>query len=785
MGPERWVVFAAVALPFVATALVAPIYRVLGDRTGYAGAAVAALSFGLVASQLGTTGTVAVSWIPSMDVAMRFRVDGLAVLFALLASGIGVCIFAYSGRYMAGKPGLPRFYAALLAFMGSILGVAFAADLLFLFLFWELTSVCSFVLIGYHTDDSESQVSARMAMIVTVGGGLCLLAAILLIAVAAELAVGGPASFDLAAVLADESAVRTTLEDSGLFLPVLVLVTVAAGAKSAQVPLQFWLPRAMVAPTPVSAFLHSATMVKVGVYALGRLRPLLGGDEWLAVIATLGLATMTVGAVLAVRATDIKELLAYSTASHLGLMVAGFGFQTHYGAEAGAFHLFNHALFKAALFLVAGIIAHEAGTRRVDELGGLWRDLPVTAAITVVTALSMAGIPPLNGFYSKELLFAAAWDTAQSTGGLAWLYPAAAVFASIFTVLYSLRFLWLFFGDRPDGLGNVHRPSPLLVAPATVLAVVTVLVTALPDLTIEFVVQDAAAATAVAGEDVAVHAELPTELSGPVVMSVIAVGVGLAAFPVYGRVREGVDAVHGASHALHPEQVYRATLRATDRTSTWLDGVVHSGLIRTYVWWVLASASALALAGYAVTGTDPTLGGLDAPIAMVVVLGIAVVAAVAVAQSDSHLTGTLTLGILGFMIAIFYILASGPDLALTQLIVETLVLLIFLLVLEQMPTFYSDIEMRVIARDAVLSAVVGATAFVSALVAAPSANRGLTETAQFYVDSAVPEGGGGNIVNVILTDFRAFDTLGESVVITLAALSVLVLLTMRGRGETQ
>jgi len=788
MAPERWIVVAAVALPFLAAVLVPLGHRLLGDAVGYAGAAAAVSSFVLAASQVGTQGTVSVAWIPSMDVAVRFHVDGLSLLFALLASGIGVTIFAYSAAYMHGKPNLVRFYAALLAFMGSILGVAFAADLVVLFLFWELTSVCSFVLIGYHTDDPESRSSARMAMLVTVGGGLCLLAAVLLLAAGAGVALNGTLFdpvFDLALILDNADTVTASLVERGLFLPVLGLVTVAAGAKSAQVPLHFWLPRAMVAPTPVSAFLHSATMVKVGVYALGRFRPLLGGPAWELLIAPLGLATMTVGAILAVRATDIKELLAYSTASHLGLMVAAFGFQVHYGAEAGAFHLLNHALFKAALFLVAGILAHEAGTRRVDELGGLWRDLPVTAAITGVTALSMAGIPPLHGFYSKELLFAAAWDVATASGGLAWLYPATAVVASVFTVLYSLRFLWLFLGDRPDGLGDVHRPSPALVAPPALLAGGALVVTVLPGRVIDLLAQDAALATATAGETVSVHAELPLKLSGPVVMSLLAVGTGVAAFPASGRVRAAVDRGYWLAGPAHPTAAYHRLLAGIESVSGVVGRRVHSGLIRTYAWWVLAGACTITLAGYATTRASPALAGVSAPVSMVLVLGVAVVAALAVSTSKSHVTGVLTLGILGFMVAIFYILASGPDLALTQLVVETLLLLIFLLVIEELPAFYSELDIGVAVRDAALSLVVGATAFLSVLLVAPPGGSPLSDTARYYVDNAVKEGGGTNVVNVILTDFRAFDTLGESIVIVMAALSVLVLLAMRGRGETR
>jgi len=395
------------------------------------------------------------------------------LLFALLACGIGALIFTYSPAYMHGESGLVRYYAALLAFMGSIVGVALAADLVAIFLFWELTSLASFVLIGYYTADDSSQYAARMAMFITVGGGLFLLVGLLLLSIVAGDVLGPGAAFNLAAMLEESDAMAAALRERGLFLPVLGLLAIGAGTKSAQVPLHFWLPNAMAAPTPVSAFLHSATMVKVGVYFIGRVRPMLVGPEWLFLFATLGLTTMTVCAIMAVASTDIKELLAYSTASHLGLMVAGFGFTSVYGAETGVFHLFNHALFKAALFLVAGIVAHEAGTREIDKLGGLRHDLPVTAVITTVVALSsMAGIPPFNGFYSKELLFEAAAVEAShhhDIGLLGVLYPAVAVFGSIFTVLYSLRFLSLFFGDRPEALGHVHRPPVTLLVPPAVV----------------------------------------------------------------------------------------------------------------------------------------------------------------------------------------------------------------------------------------------------------------------------------------------------------------------------
>ncbi|WP_049927507.1 hydrogen gas-evolving membrane-bound hydrogenase subunit E [Halopiger goleimassiliensis] len=788
MPPELPVVLAAVALPFLAAAATPILYRLLGERTGYAGAAVALASFLLLATQYGAEGVVDLPWIPSLEIALRFYVDGWALLFAMLACGIGTLIFCYSPAYMHGESNLPRFYAALLAFMGSIVGVALAADLIAIFLFWELTSLCSFVLIGHYTADDSSQYAARMAMFVTVGGGLFLLVGLLLLSLVAGdvLATEAAFTFDLAAMLENADAMAAGLREQGLFVPVLALFAIGAGTKSAQVPLHFWLPNAMAAPTPVSAFLHSATMVKVGVYFIGRVRPILVGEEWLFLFATLGLTTMTVCAIMAVAATDIKELLAYSTASHLGLMVAGFGFTSVYGAETGVFHLLNHALFKATLFLVAGIVAHEAGTRDVRELGGLRRDLPITALITVVVALSMAGIPPFNGFYSKELLFEAAVEASHyhDIGVLGWLYPAVAVFGSIFTVLYSLKFLSLFFGDRPDGLGHVHRPATTLVLSPAVLAALALVVSVRPQVAIDAIVQSGVDATALETHEM--HVGVPTSLSPAAAMSAVTIGVGVLAFPVYDRLHRGIRAIPRTAPPLAANWWYDAVVGNLTSAGAWFGARVHNGLLRTYATWTLLATAALALAGFAAARAivPHELFGIDAPPAVALVLLVAVIAGLAVALSRTHIAGVLTLSILGFMVAIFYILASAPDLALTQLVVETLVLLIFLLVIEEIPEYY-EVSLGKYARDAAVSLTVGATVFVAVLASTDARPDGPTEIASEYARMAVPEGGGTNIVNVILVDFRGFDTLGELAVVAMAAISILTLIVMRSGGDEE
>jgi multicomponent Na+:H+ antiporter subunit A len=801
--PTPELVLALVGLPFVGAALAPLVYRVLGERTAYFAAGVAALCLAIVASihTAGMEGLVSFEWVPTLGVALSFYVDGLSLLIAYLATGVGVLILTYSGGYMHGEPGQAKYYATLLAFMGSMLGVALAADLVALFTFWELTSVSSYILIGHYTDETDSLYASRKSMLVTVAGGLFMLVGFALLAWAAG-------TYSIPELLADPAATVEQLRSVGLFVPVLVLVALGAATKSAQVPFHIWLPNAMEAPTPVSAFLHSATMVKAGVYLVGRFRPfflpegaaeLATMTDWSLLFATLGLLTMTVAAMLAVASTDIKELLAYSTASHLGLIIAAFGFANEYGAEAGAFHILNHASFKAALFLVAGIVAHEAGTRKISSLSGLRKHLPVTAVIAVVASLSMAGIPPFNGFYSKELLFEAAYEAAHHFGGLAWLFPVVAVFGSVFTFLYSIKFASLFFGEEPDGLGHVHKPPLAMLAPPAFLGVVVLAISASATLGLgpetpinEFVGH--VYASVVPGEAHGFSIAFPTKLTPYVMMSIATIALGTVAWPFYDRLHRGINAL--LSGPVRANWWYD---NATDGLTTVSErgtGFFRPGLLRTYIVWSVAAVVVLTLGGYLATGVGlPAITGLNEYMVprVIMVLLVAVVGAFAVARAPSHIAGVLTLSIVGFMVAIFYILADAPDLALTQLVVETLVLALFLLVLDQLPSFYGEAKRAVAVRDGVLSVAVGATVFLTVLVTtaaspAPILKNYLVQNAGVPAEHGpifTDAGGGNNIVNVILVDFRAMDTLGEISVVAMAALAVLTLVRMRDRGETQ
>ncbi|WP_435363385.1 hydrogen gas-evolving membrane-bound hydrogenase subunit E [Haloarchaeobius sp. DYHT-AS-18] len=862
MTPDLAVLLALVGLPFLGAAAVPFVFRVLGERTAYFAAAVALVCLGLVSQLYGTHGSAGVEWIPTLDVSLRFYVDGLSLLIATLATGVGVAILTYSGGYMHGEPGQPKYYATLLAFMGSMLGVALAADLITLFLFWELTSLTSFLLIGHYTDQESSQYAARKSMLITVAGGLFMLVGFVILHTVSADALG-QATWALFggenAMLGsaeNAEAMRAAMEEKGIFWLVLALIGIGAAAKSAQVPLHIWLPNAMEAPTPVSAFLHSATMVKAGVYLVGRMRPLFmpegahpGSLElWTLAFATLGLLTMTVTAILAVSATDIKELLAYSTASHLGLIVAGFGFAGHLGAETGAFHILNHALFKATLFLVAGIIAHEAGTRKIAELGGLREDLPFTAVIAAVAALGMAGIPPFNGFYSKEFLFHGAWETGAASGGIFWLIPVVAVFGSVFTFLYSIRFLMLFFGEKPDELGHVHSPPLAMLAPPAVLATLAGLVGIvgvtstfevylgpLGGFINSFVGEVIHAVEPLGAESETFHYYLPTKASPWAGMSAATIALGLVAYPQYDRLHHGIRSL--LKGPVRANWWYDNATEALNPNSDRLRDLVQNGLLRTYATWTVAAFATLTILGYVAAGVSPNMptglgsalplvlvgtvlvvtamlfsnaslrtatgvasvlvaavGGLFAwavlvqgvslttSVPVVLVLSLAVVAALAVSRAPSHIAGVLTLSILGFMVAIFFILANAPDLALTQLVVETLVLVIFLLVLDKLPAFYGKWSRVRVLRDGALSLVVGATVFVTVLLT--TANQPDT-IATTLAAASYPEAGGTNIVNVILVDFRAFDTMGEIAVVAMAALSVVTLVALRERGETE
>jgi multicomponent Na+:H+ antiporter subunit A len=766
-GRASLAVVAAVLIPFLASVLIFVFYQRLGDFSAYLGSFAGFISLLSVFSLFGVKGVVSFPWVPSLGVAFEFYVDGLSLLVGTLASGIGVLVFLYSRKYMEHGEWKRKYYTVLTAFMGSMIGLVFSSNLIMMFLFWELTSVCSFLLISHHQRTKSGILASKKSLFITVGSGMLLLAGIVLLG-------SSLGTFSLAELLA-MNEVSASLASQGMYFPVLLLVGIGAAAKSAQVPLHIWLPDAMEAPTPVSAFLHSATMVKAGVFLLGRMRPLLMESQlWNYSFIALGLTTMTVAAVLAVASEELKELLAYSTASHLGLIVAGLGFSSVLGGETAVFHVLNHAVFKASLFMVAGIILHEAGTQKISELSGLRHQWPILAMIGTVSAFSMAGLPPLNGFFSKELLFESAYHVASHSGGLTWILPGMAVFGSIFTFIYSLRFVSVFYGEDSMELHGI--PNTMLVPPG-LLALFVVAIGLVPNQFIDFLVQPALHSVSLEAHQMSVH--LPKSLKPSFLMSVFVVGSGALAF---GR----IDSIHRFLNGFIQHRYLRANfhyqkaLWTLDYFSDFLVNLTETSLLRTYATWVLLVASLSGLAGFAASGVLPETGFMVTnPVVLVLLTSVASV--YAVVEAEEYISAVLTLSILGFMVSIYYLLMDAPDLVMTQLVVETLSLIIFLLVLDRLPELNKKVEFSRKARDILVSGFAGLAVFAAVIYSTMEKTPG--KVARYYLEHAVPGSGGSNVVNVILVDFRGLDTLGEISVIAMAGLSVLMLFRMRGDEE--
>lgn len=763
---EPWLLTAILA-PFVASGLIVLFYNRLKDYSAVLGAFSGLLSFLAILMISRMKGTISYPWVSSMKIFAEFYVDGLSIFFGLLASGIGVLVFLYSWKYMDHGEWKRKYYATLTAFMGSMIGLVFSSNLVILFLFWEFTSICSFILISHHQRTKSGILASKKSLLVTVGSGLALLLGFVMLG-------STVGTYSIAEMLAQGGAM-SALESSGVATAVVALVGIGAAAKSAQVPLHIWLPDAMEAPTPVSSFLHSATMVKAGIFLLLRFRPILSSTvAWNIMLLALGISTMFIAALLAVKSTELKELLAYSTASHLGLIVAGIGFPTALGAETALFHVLNHAVFKAGLFMVAGIVLHEAGTQKFSELSGLRKNWPLLTIIATLCAASMAGIPPFNGFYSKELLFEAAYHTATHTGGITWLLPVFSVLGSALTFIYSLKFASVFYGESN---GSYHEvPKKMILSPA-ILALATLTITAFPNKIIDLVVNPALHDISHSGHGLSVH--MPEKLKPAFVMSLVTIGLGSFGMgvlrPVEYKVEELLDREYLSSNFY-----YFAGLDVLNRASDSAVQFVESGLLRTYAVWVLIVSSVAGISGYLIAGPLPAIE-IASTLPVSIVLLISLVSAYSVLRSQSYISSVMTLSILGFMVSIFYLLMDAPDLVLTQLVVETMSLIVFLLVLNKLPSFDKKISFNRKTKDILLSGLAGLMVFLSVIYS--RAEKTPPKIAKYFVEHAISGSGGGNIVNVILVDFRGLDTMGEVSVIAMAALAVLMLFKMRGGNE--
>jgi multicomponent Na+:H+ antiporter subunit A len=609
-------------------------------------------------------------------------VDGLSLIFGLIITLIGALVVLYTGSYLAGNPQLKRFYVYILLFMTAMLGVVFSRNLITLFVFWELTSISSFLLIGFYHEKEASRKAALQALLVTGGGGLVFLVGILILGLVAG-------SYDLV-VLSTKVGI---IQSSPFYSAILILFLVGAFTKSAQFPFHFWLPGAMEAPAPVSAYLHAATMVKAGIYLIARMTPILGGTTlWLVIIVLVGAITMLLGAWMALGQTDLKRILAYSTVSVLGMLTFLLGLGSTLAAKAAMVLLIAHALYKGTLFLAAGAVDHESGTRDTLQLGGLRRVMPLTAGVVALAALSQAGIPPLLGFISKELLY----ETALETDTYTWLMTAVALITSVILVAVAavVSSLSLIFGIFPGWTGN------LLVAPAV---------------------------SAVIGEASKVKLSIWHGITPMLILSIVTVGLGILLYVIRKPARATVQRLD-LGKRIGPARVYQVSLRALDHLADVQTRLIQNGSLPNYLLTVIVFA--LVLIGYSLLrGTDwvNLLGSWQGELRLYEIFFpvIILVATVAVVRSKSRLAAVAALGVVGFGVAMIYVLFGAPDLAMTQFAIETLTVILFVLVLYRLPRFASYSSPRSRLRDAVIAILAGAmmTLLVLAVTATPLTSR--------------------------------------------------------------
>jgi len=714
----------------------------------------------------GETTRWSLEWYPSLHASLDFRIDGLSRLMALLVTGIGALVLLYANGYLAGHRDLGRFLVALTGFMGSMLGLVLADNLILLFVFWELTSISSYFLIGFYHESLESRKKAWQALLVTGLGGLALLVGLVLLG-------AGTGEWTLTGLTSGEVDFR----EHPFYTAALILVLIGAFTKSAQFPFHFWLPNAMAAPTPVSAYLHSATMVKAGVFLLAALAPVLGGTAlWEVVLVCVGGFTFFLGAVRGLFQTDLKAILAYTTISVLGLLVMLLGLDFEMAAQSAVLFLLGHALYKGALFMVAGNLDHETGTRDVTRLHGLRKVMPLTALAAGLAALSKAGFPPLFGFVGKEYVY----KTGVAIGDLTPLFLGVAVVGNAF--LFALAFkvgvhpFWS--KGRADTPKHPHEGPFFLWIGPLVLGATGLLIGLFPG-SLERPLVEPAVAT-ILNQPVSLKLALWHGFNLPLLLSAVTLLLGIVVY----RSRRILWRVAKDPRVwiIEAAEVYDRVLAGLLAFSKWQTRVLQNGKLRVYLLVILSSVVLLA-AWKLRSFTRLPVNSLDigAPIHIVALVILMAAATVLVLITNVKTNALLGFGIVGFGIALLFAYFGAPDLAITQIVVETLTLLLLFLIIARLPELRRISRPRTIWFDAGFSAVVGVLVFALVLKAdlvqlAPSISAQLGEW-------SYPLAKGRNVVNVILVDFRAMDTFGEVMVIVIAALGVGILMKQGRKGE--
>ncbi|OXS77615.1 Na+/H+ antiporter subunit A [Domibacillus enclensis] len=739
------------------------------------------------------------AWIPSLGIDFTAYVDGLSLLFVLLITGIGALVVLYSIFYLSKtKESLHHFYVYLLMFMGAMLGVVLSDNVITLYMFWEFTSISSFLLIAYWYDRDRSRYGALKSMLITVFGGLMMLGGFLVLSI-----MGNTFSIRELAAQAPE------LNDHPLFLLAMILVLLGAFTKSAQFPFYIWLPDAMEAPTPVSAYLHSATMVKAGIYLVARFSPIFAfSGYWFWIVGAVGLFTMAWASFNAVKQTDLKGILAFSTVSQLGLIMSLLGIgaaSLHFDALddniytaaviAAVFHLINHATFKGSLFMVVGIIDHETGTRDIRKLGGLMSLMPITFTLSVIGAFSMAGLPPFNGFLSKEMFLLSMIQLMElnlfNVESWALLFPVLAWVGSVFTFIYSMMIVFKVFTGKfqPEKLDKKPHEAPLgmLISPI-VLALLVVVFGLFPNLLSYSLIQPAAAAIVPSiippGEQLYVNIYFWHGITPELLMTIGVIIVGLLLYKWLPKWMGVYDYFPGKVTLNH---FYNASLYAAERGSNSITNAYMTGFIRSYLVYIFAFF--IAALGFTMWAKEAFTfdASAAAPInfyevALVLVL---IAATLTILFAKSRLTSIISLGAVGYTVSLFFVIFRAPDLALTQLVIETVSTALFLLCFYHLPKLSRHEERRRFqVGNAIIAAGVGM--IVTLIGISAHSSKFFDSINAYYIENTYTKAGGENMVNVILVDFRGFDTLFEIAVLSVAALGIygLIKLRLEKGGET-
>ncbi|MFP3384334.1 monovalent cation/H+ antiporter subunit A [Tritonibacter sp. SIMBA_163] len=760
--------FLIAALPFLGALFPALLIRAGRNASASSAGLATGLAFiGLMlhapAILRGETVQVGLEWLPALGLHANFFLDGLGFLFATMILGIGLLIILYARFYLSREDPMGQFYTYLLLFQGAMVGIVLSDNILLLLIFWELTSLSSFLLIGYWKHLPEGRQGARMALTVTGMGGLAMIGGMLILGNIAG-------SYDISVILQNKDAIQS----SDLYLPALILILIGAFTKSAQFPFHFWLPHAMAAPTPVSAYLHSATMVKAGLFLMARLWPVLAGTpEWFYIVATTGLITMVLGAVIALFKDDLKALLAFSTVSHLGLITMLLGMGTKLAAVVAVFHIINHATFKAALFMSAGIVDHEAHTRDIKRLGGLRHLMPVTFVIATLASLSMAGIPPLNGFLSKEMMLEEISHTSWMQSPLAM--SILATIAAMFSAAYSFRYIaHVFLGPKRDDYpAKPHDPGFGMWASPALLVTLVVLIGLFSAKLVGPLVA-ASASAVIGGEKLPYYSlKLWHGVTPALYMSIIAIVGGLVLLALH----RPLERVWNALPRPEAKVIFDAIVSAATRLMQGITARLHDGSLTRYGAIMISFTAALSIYAFS-TGLlgAPTRALQEAgALPIVAWLCLIVAAACIVLFHRRRFIALILIGIVGLIVSLSFNYLSAPDLALTQISVEVVTIILMLLALNFLPKD-TPVETPVLTRmrDGVI-AIIGGVGVGGLIYAMLLRDFAFPSISGFHVENSYKGGGGTNMVNVILVDFRGFDTFGEIIVLGIAALVIFAL----------